>query len=622
MEPILSISEIFYSYLKDDEYMVIPSYQRGYEWDADDIRILLDDIANFTVAGLDDDKFYCLQHITLIKKNDKDGHTFYNIVDGQQRITTLAIILSFYGKGQMFENKLRYEVRTETGKFLKDYIFTRKYWSENYSEKPRHKDEYYIMQAANIVREWKPETPKQKDFSLEDFIDALLAKVKIIVNDVSGNEETVFANINGVKAELDGADLLRAVQITRSAEEKYETSDSDTHKENKVYEYRVKMGMELDAINLWCNIQEVRKYLELFLPDNAFEKSGFFVKDHPIDYLYRMMYEIHSDKTAKFEFRFFEYGLNKNSKNNDDNWEMYEELKNIYSSLYDWYGDKEIYHYSAFLFSQYKSKVNFKNIYEEWEKKGTSKKKFAGYLKSLIVQNLLSPFRDENEGSGNSQDNPADEKAVKVLLTEISDIQHNWYGDPMSSTILVLSDVILCTRKNSLNRLPIDRFRRNSEDIEHIGCRTPNEEDCADTDKWRAYIEEIEKSGIDIEKDTIKRWKASLESSSDTQKQIDKIVSELNAYGLNSIGNLVLLDLSVNRCYDYRNASFHKKKTIILSHYFGNVENIKGKSEEKVKPIRPYTLKAFTSEEDNKWTLEDIRKTAEALSSTIKNFIA
>ena len=555
-------------------------------------------------------------------KNDKDGHTFYNIVDGQQRITTLAIILSFYGKGQMFENKLRYEVRTETGKFLKDYIFTRKYWSENYSEKPRHKDEYYIMQAADIVREWKPETPKHKDFSLEDFMDALLAKVKIIVNDVSGNEETVFANINGVKAELDGADLLRAVQITRSAEEKYETSDSDTHKENKVYEYRVKMGMELDAINLWCNIQEVRKYLELFLPDNAFEKSGFFVKDHPIDYLYRMMYEIHSDKTAKFEFRFFEYGLDKNSKNNDDNWEMYEELKNIYSSLYDWYGDKEIYHYSAFLFSQYKSKVNFKNIYEEWGKKGTSKKKFAGYLKSLIVQNLLSPFRDENEGSGNSQDNPADEKAVKVLLTEISDIQHNWYGDPVSSSILILSDVILCTRKNSLSRLPIDRFRRNSEDIEHIGCRTPNEEDSADTIKWRAYIEEIEKSGIDIEKDTIKRWKASLESSSDTQKQIDKIVSELNAYGLNSIGNLVLLDLSVNRCYDYRNASFHKKKTIILSHYFGNVEKIKGKSEEKVKPIRPYTLKAFTSEEDNKWTLEDIRKTAEALSSTIKNFIA
>ena len=325
MEPILSISEIFYSYLKDDEYMVIPSYQRGYEWDADDIRILLDDIAKFATAGLDNDKFYCLQHITLIKKNDKDGHTFYNIVDGQQRITTLAIILSFYGKGQMFGDKLRYEVRTETGKFLKDYIFTRKYWRGNYSEKPRHKDEYYIMQAADIVRKWESETPKQKDFSLEDFIDALLAKVKIIVNDVSGNEETVFANINGVKAELDGADLLRAVQITRSAEEKYKTSDSDTHKENKenkenkVNEYRVKMGMELDSINLWCNFPEVRKYLELFLPENAFEKSGFFVKDHPIDYLYRMMYEIHSDKTAKFEFRFFEYGLDKNSKNNDDN---------------------------------------------------------------------------------------------------------------------------------------------------------------------------------------------------------------------------------------------------------------------------------------------------------------
>ena len=119
---------------------------------------------------------------------------------------------------------------------------------------------------------------------------------------------------------------------------------------------------------------------------------------------------------------------------------------------------------------------------------------------------------------------------------------------------------------------------------------------------------------------TIKRWKASLESSSDTQKQIDKIVSELNAYGLNSLGNLVLLDQSVNR--SYRNVSFHKKKMIILSHYFGNTEEIKGKSEKNIKPIRPYTLKVFSSEEDNKWTLEDIKRTAEALSGTIKKFIA
>ena len=617
MSQILSISEILNSYLKDNEYMEIPSYQRGYEWDADDIRILLDDIAKFAAAGQDDDKFYCLQHITLIKKN-KDNHTYYNIVDGQQRITTLAIILSFYGKGQMFENKLRYEVRTETGEFLKDYIFTREYWSENYSEKPRHKDEYYIRQAADIIREWdEAETPKPKDFSTEHFIEALLTKVKIIVNDINGDEETVFSNINGVKAELDGADLLRAVQITRSAEEKYKTSD--IHRENKVNEFRVKMGMELDAINLGCNIPEVRKYLELFLPDNAFEKSSFFVKDHPIDYLYRMMYEIHSDRTVEFEFRFFEYGLDKNRKIGDDNWEMYEELKKIYSSLYDWYSDKEIYHYSAFLFSQYKSKVNFKNIYEVWGK-GTSKKKFAEYLKSLIIQNLLSPFRDENDGSGNSQDNPADEKAAKVLLNEISDIQHNWYGDPVSSTILILSDVILCTRKNSLSRLPIDRFRRNSEDTEHIGCRTPNDEDRADTTKWRAYIEEIEKSGIEIDDDTISRWKANLDNGSDTQKQIDIIVSELNAYGLNSLGNLVLLDLSINRCYDYRNASFHKKNTIILSHYFGNPENSRGTK--NVKPIRPYTLNVFTSEEDNKWTLKDIQATAKDLAGTIGNFIS
>lgn len=619
MSQIISISEIFNSYLNDSEYMVIPSYQRGYEWDADDIRILLDDVAKFTVAGLDEEKFYCLQHITLIKKNDADGHTFYNIVDGQQRITTLAIILSFYGKSNMFENKLRYEVRTETSEFLKEHIFTHKYWDESYLDRPRHKDEYYIRQAADIVREWNgPQTPKPENFSSEHFIEALLTKVKIIVNEVSGNEETLFSNLNGVKAELDGADLLRAVLITRSAEEKYKTPISDTHKENKVNEFRVKMGMELDSINLWCNIPEVREYLKLFLPDNAFKKSIFDDDKYPINYLYRMMYEIHSDKTAEFEFRFFEYGLDKNRKSNDDNWEMYEELKNIYSSLYDWYSDKEIYHYTAYLFSQHKRDLNFKTIYEKWEEFG-SKREFAKYLKNVIVEKLLRRYNNEDDNSGNSQSDINDQEVKTALLKEISDIRHNWYGDSMASPILILSDVILCTRKNSLTRLPIDRFRRNSEDIEHIGCRTPNEEDRADTAKWIAYIEEIEKSGIGIEKDVIKRWKDSLESHSVTQKQIDIIVSELNAYGLNSLGNLVLLDLSINRCYDYRNASFHKKKMIILSHYFGNTEEIEGKN---IKPIRPYTLNVFTSEDDNKWTLEDIRRTAESLSCTIRNFIA
>ena len=53
MSQILSISEILNSYLKDNEYMEIPSYQRGYEWDTGDIKILPDVIAKFATAGFD-----------------------------------------------------------------------------------------------------------------------------------------------------------------------------------------------------------------------------------------------------------------------------------------------------------------------------------------------------------------------------------------------------------------------------------------------------------------------------------------------------------------------------------------------------------------------------------------
>lgn len=46
---------------------------------------------------------------------------------------------------------------------------------------------------------------------------------------------------------------------------------------------------------------------------------------------------------------------------------MYIELKRIYGFVRDWYENDEIYHYLSYLFSNFKSKVNFVAIYKTWE---------------------------------------------------------------------------------------------------------------------------------------------------------------------------------------------------------------------------------------------------------------
>ena len=44
-------------------------------------------------------------------------------MDGQQRLTTLTVILSYLNEYELINEKLQYNVRKETEEFLKEYIF-------------------------------------------------------------------------------------------------------------------------------------------------------------------------------------------------------------------------------------------------------------------------------------------------------------------------------------------------------------------------------------------------------------------------------------------------------------------------------------------------------------------
>ena len=113
---LYTTKELFDSYLHGKTYS-IPPYQRGYKWDTKDIDRLLKDINDFC-PNEELDLFYCLQNITLVENADS-----FNVVDGQQRLTTLTVILSYLGEFDLINGKLHYNVRNETEKFLKEYIF-------------------------------------------------------------------------------------------------------------------------------------------------------------------------------------------------------------------------------------------------------------------------------------------------------------------------------------------------------------------------------------------------------------------------------------------------------------------------------------------------------------------
>ena len=318
-ELIYDVKYVFQEYLKKHQvdFFNIPEYQRGYKWTAATVTQLLEDLKNFKKSS--GDEFYCLQNIT-VTKSELNRFPCMNVIDGQQRLTTLFIILSFMqwfddkiSFMQRFDDKiigddadiLRYSIRTTTDKFLREKVQTGVLWNSDIDPSlADSKDQYYIMEVAKAVKEWFDNN--KGSISLSTFLHDL----RLIVNEVdNGDEETVFASLNGGKVDLDGADLMRAILITRAAKQKYTDNklrDEITHiagesislsikvnlsEQSKINEYRVKLGIELDQMGRWWSDPDVKAYFEQLLPNRITQNKDFNFRDYPIDLLYYAFFE-------------------------------------------------------------------------------------------------------------------------------------------------------------------------------------------------------------------------------------------------------------------------------------------------------------------------------------------
>ena len=102
---------------------VIPAYQRPYAWTDDQALELFDDLHSFYLAEPEDDSYF-LGSIVLIKAEGKPAS---EVIDGQQRLTTLTIFLS------VITSLLSGEVRAD----FEGYIREPGRLSQGISAKPR-----------------------------------------------------------------------------------------------------------------------------------------------------------------------------------------------------------------------------------------------------------------------------------------------------------------------------------------------------------------------------------------------------------------------------------------------------------------------------------------------------
>ena len=145
----------------------IPAYQRGYRWTKSQIEDLLNDVYTFSNKKEKGSKeFYCLQPIVVKELQDKELQNIeklnslnnwktYEVVDGQQRLTTILILLKYLQEkhlaGSNFTEEYGFDLYTisyETRPNLNE-IF-----SELFIENNSNIDYDHITKAYQIIDKW------------------------------------------------------------------------------------------------------------------------------------------------------------------------------------------------------------------------------------------------------------------------------------------------------------------------------------------------------------------------------------------------------------------------------------------------------------------------------------
>jgi uncharacterized protein with ParB-like and HNH nuclease domain len=242
---IHAIEKPLFKVFSNDFAFSIPAYQRPYAWTTDEASELLADLLSFLGDGsqsITDANPYFLGSIVLIKnENIPDS----DVIDGQQRLTTLTILLSvlqnlvssenssrvtqyIYQEGNTFEgtdDRYRLKLRERDEKFFRKYIQDKDKLAELFDLDPSQLPDSQINIQAN-AKYFYQELQQIPEDRLEQFVRYLMTRCFLVIVSTPdlNSAYRIFSILNTRGLDLSLTDLLKSEiigAIPRVQQEKY-----------------------------------------------------------------------------------------------------------------------------------------------------------------------------------------------------------------------------------------------------------------------------------------------------------------------------------------------------------------------------------------------------------------
>ena len=551
-----------------DGKFYIPSYQRGYRWEKDQVYRLLDDI--YTNGA----KSYCLQPVVVRKQNDR-----YELIDGQQRLTTLYILLNFIQKKYKPRIKLNYslnyETRTDSEAFLD---------SIDESLAKSNIDFFHIYNAYRTIDGWF-NCQKDDVIAADKIYEYLVERVKIIWYEVDASEDAIalFTRLNIGKIPLTSAELVKAMFLCRD-----NNSEMDREKQEEISLQWDNIEKELHNNSLWY-----------FLTNHSNAKY-----QTRIDLILDIISGKSADSKEKY-YTFFYFDALNQKKNLNKIWK---EIQHTFLILKDWYEDHELYHKIGYLIASNTKSLQdiFSLSKRELDGRGITKKQFKSELDTYIKKSIAI----QTNYSELSYEKPADYTRISklLLLFNVESVRQN--GE-------------------QTHWFPFEKFKYKKTSkvtwsLEHIHAQqSEGMQKQEDWKEWlKLHIPSIISLGngnnalVDEMINACDMERLDRQEFEDIQqKVIQKLSAQGNTEYMHSIANLALLNMSDNAALN--NSTFDVKRNAIIEM-------------DKKGQFIPFCtkmvfLKYYTPSAGNQlhfWGQADRISYIKAINSTLNNYLA
>lgn len=288
----------------------VPAYQRGYRWGEHEVVRLLDDIWESR------ERPYYLQPVVVKRYGDE-----WELVDGQQRLTTLFLIFQYMQREGLQNSGAGYSMRYETRPGSAAYLE-----SLDPASSQQNIDFFHIHEAYQCISRWFEEKGAKRQWYANKFYDALFEQVRVIWYEAPEDLDatTLFTRLNVGRIPLTDAELVKALLLSRG-------QVGATNRSMEIAAQWDTIERELRDPELWAFItgrsSEDPTHISLLLDSIAGGPAG------------RERAPFHTFDTLKPQIAADPYGF-------------WEEVVARHSLILGWHQNRDLFHKIGFLVSQ------------------------------------------------------------------------------------------------------------------------------------------------------------------------------------------------------------------------------------------------------------------------------